>query len=501
MIQILKFLKFTDHIQIKLFLILVLTILFAPLFFSKLSLIDDHEIISFLNAYKIDGIKGVWNQFFSLGDFNELTRFRPIYYLIRIIEIFTWRDNAFFWAFFRFCIATMSSLYIFEVARKKYSIFISLSLALLLFCLPVIPDIFFRFGPSETYAIVFFVLLTGTLIQNRNSDNGLIKTSIYITLLIGIKENFVILFPLQIYALFKTIKTKNIYYSLISLFLSLISLICIYIIFRKIQFNSGADVYNTVIGHNRIDLILNSFLSKLGFIFLSLSSLIIYYLLALWPEKRQNLKLDNYFLIAIFSCLILFNIFIYSGIPSPRSRYAFPIWPLMVFVFFILSKKYLSFRANQKKWVPNTKILCLIICLTLTFGLLINLSQNFKTYKSSNQTFDSIKKAIDLSRQYKIIIVHAQGENNYEKSYSIVKFLNFYSNTKMVYLILDTNDNKIDNANNPLFKVMQNISTNGGWGYLGLKNTLLLNKECLNIYFELKNGTSPCHNDEKIILR
>ncbi len=173
----------------------MLTILFAPLFFSKLSLIDDHEIISFLNAYKSYGIQGVTNQFFSLGDFNELTRFRPIYYLIRLIEIFSWKDNAFLWTFFRFLIAIFCSLYILEIARKKYKKFISLALSLLFFCLPMVPDIFFRFGPSEIYAIVFFVLLIGSIIQNQGSENSFLKASFYITLLIGTKENFIILFP------------------------------------------------------------------------------------------------------------------------------------------------------------------------------------------------------------------------------------------------------------------------------------------------------------------
>ena len=480
----------------------MLTILFAPLFFSKLSLIDDHEIISFLNAYKSYGIQGVTNQFFSLGDFNELTRFRPIYYLIRLIEIFSWKDNAFLWTFFRFLIAIFFSLYILEIARKTYKKYISLALSLLFFCLPMVPDIFFRFGPSEIYAIVFFILLIGSIIQNQGSENSLLKASFYITLLIGIKENFIILFPLQLYALLKAIKNKNISHSLFLLFLSSVSFICIYIIFRKLLLNAGVDVYNSTVGFSRIDLIMDSFFSKLGFIFLVLSFSIVYYLFTSWSEKKtQAFKIDNYFLIAIFSSLILFNIYFYSGIPSPRSRYSFPIWPLMIFIFVILSKQYLSYRTYKGKWVPNSSVLCWTICLILTLGFLKNLNQGFKSYKSSNQTFGSIKKAIDLSKQYKTVVIHAQGANHYEQSYSLVKFLNFYADTKMVYLILDNDNINKDISNNALLNQMQKISSNGGWGYLALNNSTLAQSECLNIYFELQNTPSPCHNDVKIIIK
>jgi len=505
MIQILKFLnyaKLNNDTRVKIFIIFFTTVLFFPLFFSKLSLIDDHEIISFLNAYKTGGPKGILDQFLSLGDFNELSRFRPVYYFFRVIEIFTWTDNATLWAFFRYIIAAACSISIFKLARKNYTAFFSLSLSLLFICLPLVPDIFFRFGPSEIYAVVFFTLLLSSLTQKKDKEINLLKTSIYITLLIGIKENFLILFPLQIYGLFKTIKNKNFFHSLFLFFLSSVSFICIYIILRKLRLNAGVDVYNSIVGFDRIELILNSFLSKLGFIFLALSFSIIYYLFNYWGEKKpQAFKVENYFLIAIFSGLILFNIYFYSGIPSPNSRYSFPIWPLMVFIFAILFKEYLSRRAFKGKWVPNSSVLGWIICLILTLGFLKNLNQSFKSYKSSNQTFSSIKKAIELSKKYNIIVIHAQGANNYEQSYSLIKFLNFYAGAKMVYLILDNDNINKDISNNPLLNRMQNISFNGGWGYLGLTNSTLAHSECLNIYIELQNTPSPCHNDKKIFLK
>ena len=82
--------------------IMVLAI-FGRVVASKWSVIDDHEIMLFLGR---DG-KLYLSEIFStlklteVGNFGSLTRYRPSYYILRLLECVVWGANPAYWYAFR----------------------------------------------------------------------------------------------------------------------------------------------------------------------------------------------------------------------------------------------------------------------------------------------------------------------------------------------------------------------------------------------------------------
>src|SRR3989339_1434051 len=79
-------------------------------FTAKLGIIDDHEVSWFMGEkgkVEITDIPQVLSRT-ELGQFGEYKRFRPSYYLLRVIETVAWGNNAGAWYFARYLLFVAS---------------------------------------------------------------------------------------------------------------------------------------------------------------------------------------------------------------------------------------------------------------------------------------------------------------------------------------------------------------------------------------------------------
>ena len=68
------------------------------IFEANWSLIDDHETFYFLGPALHLSLSDVWNTFLTKTEIgSQAVRFRPSYYLIRLVEIAVWGTNVHLW--------------------------------------------------------------------------------------------------------------------------------------------------------------------------------------------------------------------------------------------------------------------------------------------------------------------------------------------------------------------------------------------------------------------
>lgn len=116
----------------------LVALLVLPTAVAPLGPVDDHEILSFS--------RGVMPTFF------EETRFRPLYYVLRLGETWLWGTNAAGWAFDRLLLALLTVTLIAFIARRYVREPVAILAGLLVIIGPQ-SEAFYRFGPAEAYAM------------------------------------------------------------------------------------------------------------------------------------------------------------------------------------------------------------------------------------------------------------------------------------------------------------------------------------------------------------
>ncbi|MBP9670648.1 hypothetical protein KBD75_04590 [Candidatus Woesebacteria bacterium] len=162
-------------------------------FSAKLGMIDDHEIAHLLGSdgkislYQIPSvIMGT-----EVGQWGKYLRFRPSYYMLRVVEASLWGDNATLWYISRYLMIVLSMWIGFQILLTYFPNIISYLFVFYAMTMPFWPDLLTRLGPSEIYTIPAILLFVYGMMKNR-----LWMLAIGYTVCVGAKENFLILFPL-----------------------------------------------------------------------------------------------------------------------------------------------------------------------------------------------------------------------------------------------------------------------------------------------------------------
>lgn len=169
-------------------------------------LIDDHEIVAALGSDRKLNWSEIPHQFGAteVGHVGSTVRFRPSYYIVRLMETAAWGDSPFHWYFFRIVIFAGSFALFWSALR--WWIGWPLAFGVLIYCLTYRfwGDIFSRLGPSEIYCSLGLAMhvcgCVGVAIAIRKADWRLTEAirpryfallSAGAVLAMGSKENFI----------------------------------------------------------------------------------------------------------------------------------------------------------------------------------------------------------------------------------------------------------------------------------------------------------------------
>ena len=464
-------------------------LIFIPVFPLEFWLIDDHEIALYLSALQEGGWLGFWNQWLKTPDFYLydpsliIIRFRPVYYFLRAAETLAWQDNVFMWSFTRATIAYIFAVSIFRISRTALPPAASITLALSSLCAPWVPDVLFRIGPSEAYAVLFVAVLVFSLTPQNRGIHWLVVV-ICVALLIGVKENFFVLLPLGLYGVFLLARERRIFVATLALCFVIFSIGCVFITAYKLYYSSGLDVYGQAIGGGRLSrAIMELFTTTSGWASLLILALSIHLIYRRMPAKlHQNVMIFS----MLISTILFVNVFFYSGVPDIRGRYAFPYWPLLLGVFgavcFWVSLSPSTTFFVKKRYLPGL-ILALVVPV-LVLMMIRNISVGYRYTAATKNTDLAISQIIKKSSSIDEVIVVTSGPY-LEPAVSLSRFLRFRGLTKPLFLsVEDVNGHKIE--------------LDGGSGYLPASYRGKDQNRCLEVVFK-RVERSIC-SDQVVVL-
>jgi hypothetical protein len=479
----------------KWFIIGVSFFVFLPVFNLNFWLIDDHEIVKLLSAFYSGGWNAFWYQWLQFEDFSEVhTRFRPIYYFIRAIEVLIWQDATYLWAFTRLLIVIIFCISLYTLAIRIFPVQIALLISLSFFCMPWLPDTFFRLGPSEAYAYLFVAILNFSFFI-RNQSIRWLSISFSIMMLIGIKENFIILLPIAFLGVYQLLKQRKFIHSLLALCFVMLSLLIIAILVLKLYLSSGMDVYNNSVGNDRLTSAINSlFFSKYGWItiFLVTVSTFLYV-----QVMRLENKVSKIGLIIFLSAIVIlfFNLYFYGGVTSIRMRYAFPFWmiliymPALLLLLILKSHHYNKWIIDKYLGVRTFRVLTILFFIVLAVLFVKNIYKGYSYAKLTTSSHQEVLKIVEKSKLFDMIVIHVNDPRDYEPVTALPVFLKFYKVSKPIFLKTDNfSANKLT-LSEKLWNKMQQIEVSGGNGYLP-KHTSNEYTKCLEIVFNNDISTS-----------
>lgn len=463
-------------------------LVFLPLLPLKLWLIDDHEIVLFLTKLHAEGFVGFWHQWIQMPDFGAMPRFRPIYYVLRAIEILVWQDNTFLWVTTRLTFAFVFAVSIFRLMSKAVSPFSALLISLATLATPWLTDTLFRLGPSEAYAVLFVALLIFAMVP-RSGNIRWLAVAACIAMLVGIKENFAILIPLSMWAAFALVRDKKRIAATFALVCVIFSISCVAVLAYKLYLSSGVDVYNHSTGNERLTTVLHSlFFSIKGWLSIVIVGLTAYAVFLENTEVQRNVTVSVF-----LGCvaILLFNLYFYSGVPSIRVRYAFPYWPIVLGMFLYgsirVGCRYEKFQGHALK---NGSLILLGVVVT---GLMVNNMWRGYQYASATiRTDEAISQIIQKSQVVDEVVVIVTREVDYEPVFSIARFMAFNNLTKPLFLSVGAVPNSRNNAfSKELLQGLQSVELNGGGVYEPASRRGGNFDGCLEVVFH-KSAPSAC---------
>lgn len=446
-------------------------LVFLPVFPLKLWLIDDHEIVWFLSRLRSDGLAGFWHQWLQLGDFgSQMPRFRPVYYFLRAIEILVWRDNSLFWVAARFGIVCIFTIRIYWLARKAFPHFIACLLAFSTLGVPWFVDVFFRLGPAETYAILFTALLLQSLYPKEGGVYWL-PVAACIFMLVGIKENFAILIPLQLWAVIALVRDDKKYSAIVASGFVLLSSGCVAILAYKLHLSSGMDIYNQSAGAGRMkETLHNLFFFKSGWVSLSI---VISCLYALLVNKVDFPRRTSLVVFGACIAILGFNLYFYTGPPDFSTRYAIPYWPILLGMF-VISCAHIGKTNTCRTFLSDSPeigrlVLIVLACIGISVMVMRNGLIGHRHVSATVRTDKAIAEILQRSKTVDEIVIRTAGSADYEPVYSISRFLEFRQVSKPLFLSVGN----VDGANNfsdenfskKLVGELRDIELKGGFGY------------------------------------
>ncbi|MHB9005151.1 MAG: hypothetical protein ACYC6C_14050 [Coriobacteriia bacterium] len=220
--------------------------------------VDDHEIINFVGSDRKMG----FNEFVpaliqtEVGQIGTSTRFRPVYYSLRLLESILWGDNPTLWFIARIIIMIFFSGLIWQMTVPLLGLFGAFLFTIYTISFGFWTDFIARLGPSETYAVIsvitfawVFIWIWHRSVHGQVSSKAWLLMGILLILNIGIKENLLVLtIPLIVLFIHAVIRKTLSKSAVVALVISIASSIfCAAVLLVGLQ-HSGGDYYANPVG-------------------------------------------------------------------------------------------------------------------------------------------------------------------------------------------------------------------------------------------------------------
>jgi len=395
---------------------------------------DDSEILRFTNELQTESIVSVVAGKLK-SDLNM--RFRPFYFINRVIEAKIFGNNFTLWSIWNAVLASATFTFFYVGMRKlSYSIFESLLFIMFAF-VGLQMAIWWRLGPNETIG-TFFLGLTFYFMINSEKRHALNTVLFCICLIITMlcKESFIIIAPAFI--VFKLWYEKNKYelsiketlrnnYLLVIPFLVMcfsLWLIIFVIGTNKIIYaglNSDFNIIPLVNGSYRI--LRNSFFEIEMIIILSL--LLIYY--ELKDEKEFRAILIELILPAIFAFLIVVpNLILYAK-SGMDERYLLP----STIGFAFLAVSILRIINKNHSWLFKLLVVIILIIFAKPTNMVVKRARDFAN--EGFQTEKMLAAIIENSNEKSNILLvtnpahYSEWSNSLRTYLSLTNDINLYA--------------------------------------------------------------------------
>lgn len=491
---------------------------------AKWGVVDDHEIMSYLGndgTVKIIEIpKLLLNT--EVGQPGSSLRYRPSYYIIRIMEAFLWGNSPFLWYGFRLILFAASIGILWWIAASYIGLITGFLFMLFVCAFPFWSDVWARLGPAEIYAVFgtaiyclgyinIFSLMKNDVINKTYSYSWINWTIMFLGALIsmGSKENFLILLiPSVILLVFlyrkRLLDKLSFVYSLLifgyGAFIGLAILSGLLKAKRDIYAQSVDPVSRLALVSNGMkrffmnsQILLTCFI---GVIFIIII-LLLYVLNQKDRDKIQLVKkaIARYIIASIIILLFYISQYVFYAGHWPRgNRYDFPgvltgPFIMLITVYFLLN---ISRGFKYPRMVHNI-ILGLFSLLLIFFiaqngyGSLRRASQvnSYRTQvftKKLTYLVDILKKDPESD-----LLFESYSPEDYEPLMSVTIFLRTYGVNNPFYMKIYT-DMSIYGRSElyaQLMKTLQDVSINGGersgWDFMPISK--LEDNNCYSISF------------------
>lgn len=379
--------------------------IFGRVLTAKWGVIDDHEIVAFLGQdgrlYLSEILPSLKST--EIGDFGSLTRYRPSYYLLRLLECFIWGANPALWYAFRLVILILSVSLFWNFIAHRLGWLSGGMLCAYMLTFFYWEDIIGRLGPGESYAVLGLpIYIWGLLNAFKPYSTNLryVLSGLAILLgtvvCVGSKENFVLLIISSIYVVIKAFKLKKYFLFLFALGSFLFSLY-ISIAVMILLANSGIDVYaNTTAPLERFSIVLHSLfdirilfpLAILGSLMVVLGILLLVRKFSIYIRKTLFQALFWFMVIwAVYFSQLIF----YNGVWPTGTRYDFPgmlYIPAAIFILYLVAEKI----AIEKPRLKYPKFI-------VRFGWIIALAL-FVLLRGYAPTIDALEKNVRVTKDF-----------------------------------------------------------------------------------------------------
>ena len=157
--------------QLLLLIAVAITAFYFSVFTAGFGITGDHEIMAFLSGGRLS-ITDIWQRLIAgteAGRPFETSRYRPVYYFLRLVETWAWADMITLWHLIGIAIFIYFAHEAFRLARRVSGPGYAIALFLSILFSRVFVGTFARLGPSETYAVLGCALC---LTAARRSSRG-----------------------------------------------------------------------------------------------------------------------------------------------------------------------------------------------------------------------------------------------------------------------------------------------------------------------------------------
>lgn len=426
-----------------LLLFLIVIYSFGPTLGAGWGVIDDHEIMHFIGRnYRLQ-LQDVITvlQGTELNMHSETPRYRPTYYILRLIECFAWGKDPALWYLARVAIALFFGFSLIKLSLSLTNPLLTIGFIFYAMSSSYWLDIFARLGPAEVYAafgLSFFIVGLLRIKVLPSSWTAIFLISIGILIMVGSKENFLVFGIAPIFVMYFLWHRLTLGRMVI---LSIPVFFAVWItgvVFLRLA-GQGTDIYaGDVSLINRLQILKQVFMSGA----VQLWSFQIFILTLLWFSKLKVMCMSRFggLHIHLQQCLLinatLFFIYISqvvfygSGWPINSSpRYLFPAYISMYFGIYLCFccalEIIFSIISNRKSEI--------LICLGIALGLTVisgpSLSKiRLASIKVADETrlFESHLQAIISALMVSsniTLVIDVNSPWDFEPMYSLARYL------------------------------------------------------------------------------